>query len=150
MQERFFDTYNLIEFLEKKNLASEFERVINDDGPLEFTQANILADFYTDRRDIRYYIIWKGSKIIFTARVFLPFGKGTTGLITMVHTDKDYRRKGICSASLKKVFAEYPIKKWYLEVYKDNISAFLAYMKIGFIPAGNQPNPDIIGMIFTP
>ncbi len=149
MQERFFDTSDLIEFLEKKDLMPEFERVINDDGPLEFTQENILGDYFTDKRDIRYFIIWKGRKIIFTARVFLPFGKGTTALITMVHTDKDYRRKGICSASLKKVFAEYPVKKWYLEVYKDNIPAFLAYLKIGFVPSSNQPNPDIIGMNFT-
>ena len=73
MQERFFDTSDLIEFLEKKDLMPEFERVINDDGPLEFTQENILGDYFTDKRDIRYFIIWKGRKIIFTARVFLPF-----------------------------------------------------------------------------
>jgi predicted acetyltransferase len=149
MQEAFFDTPDLIEFLEQNKMMAEFERVINNDGPLEFTEENILGDYFTDKRNIRYFMIWKKKKIIFTTRIFLPFGKGTTGIITMVHTDKEYRRKGICSSSFKKIFQEYPVKKWYLELYKDNISAFLAYMKIGFIPTTKQHNPDIICMSYS-
>lgn len=149
MQEAFFDTPDLIEFLEQNKMMDEFERIINNDGPLEFTQENILGDYFTDKRNIRYFMIWKKKKIIFTTRMFLPFGKGTTGIITMVHTDKEYRRKGICSSSFKKIFQEYPVKKWYLELYKDNISAFLAYMKIGFIPTTKQHNPDIICMSYS-
>ena len=149
MQEAFFDTPDLIEFLEENKMMDEFERIINNDGPLEFTQENILGDYFTDKRNIRYFMIWKKKKIIFTTRMFLPFGKGTTGIITMVHTDKEYRRKGICSSSFKKIFQEYPVKKWYLELYKDNISAFLAYMKIGFIPTTKQHNPDIICMSYS-
>lgn len=149
MQEAFFDTSDLIEFLEQNKMMAEFERIINDDGPLEFTQENILGDYFTDKRDIRYFMIWKKKKIIFTTRVFLPFGKGTTGLITMVHTDKNYQRKGICTSSFKKIFQEYPVKKWYLEVFKDNLPAFLAYMKIGFVPLSNQPNPNIICMSYS-
>ena len=149
MQEAFFDTPDLIEFLDENKMMDEFERIINNDGPLEFTQENILGDYFTDKRDIRYFMIWKKKKIIFTTRIFLPFGKGTTGIITMVHTDKEYRRKGICSSSFKKIFQEYPVKKWYLELYKDNISAFLAYMKIGFIPTTKQHNPDIICMSYS-
>lgn len=149
MQEAFFDTPDLIEFLEQNKMMDEFERIINNDGPLEFTQENILGDYFTDKRNIRYFMIWKKKKIIFTTRIFLPFGKGTTGIITMVHTDKEYRRKGICSSSFKKIFQEYPVKKWYLELYKDNISAFLAYMKIGFIPTTKQHNPDIICMSYS-
>jgi len=149
MQEAFFDTPDLIEFLEQNKMMAEFERVINNDGPLEFTQENILGDYFTDKRNIRYFIIWKKKRIIFTARMFLPFGKGTTGIITMVHTDKEYRRKGICTSSFKKIFQEYPVKKWYLELHKDNISAFLAYMKIGFVPTTKQHNPDIICMSYS-
>ena len=149
MQEAFFDTPDLIEFLDENKMMDEFERIINNDGPLEFTQENILGDYFTDKRNIRYFMIWKKKKIIFTTRIFLPFGKGTTGIITMVHTDKEYRRKGICSSSFKKIFQEYPVKKWYLELYKDNISAFLAYMKIGFIPTTKQHNPDIICMSYS-
>ena len=149
MQEAFFDTPDLIEFLEQNKMMAEFERIINNDGPLEFTQENILGDYFTDKRDIRYFMIWKKKKIIFTTRVLLPFGKGTTGLITMVHTDKNYRRKGICSSSFKKIFQEYPVKKWYLELFKDNLPAFLAYMKIGFVPTTKQHNPDIICMSYS-
>jgi len=146
------NTNQLAKLLKDPVLLKSFNTLINDHGDFEskeeyFSMDNVIADFLNDERTIVYYIIWTADKIIFTSRMFCA---PVEGFITMVHTHDDYKRQGVCSTAFKKIFKHLAeIKRWKLDVEKENKAAIACYRKLGFKPIAGQPYEDAIIMSFT-
>jgi ribosomal protein S18 acetylase RimI-like enzyme len=152
MWEAFMNTNQLAKLLKDPVLLKSFNSLVNDHGNFQsnegyFSLDNVIADCLTEERTIVYYIIWTDDKIIFTSRMFCA---PVEGFITMVHTHDDYKRQGVCSTAFKKIFKHLAeIKRWKLDVEKENKAAIACYQKLGFKPTILQPYADAILMSFT-
>ena len=152
MWEAFMDTHQLSKLLVDKGLLESFNALLNDHGDYQskegyFSLNNVLGDFLTEERMIVYYLIWTADKIIFTSRMFCDKKKG---YITMVHTHDEYKRRGVCSTAFNKIFKHLAeIKRWKLDVEKENVAAIACYKKMGFKPTASQPYEDAVLMAFT-
>ena len=146
------DTHQLTKLLVDKGLLKSFNALLNDHGDYQskegyFSLDNVIADFLTEERTIVYYLIWTAEKIIFTSRMFCDKKKG---YITMVHTHDEYKRRGVCSTAFGKIFKHLAeIKRWKLDVEKENVAAIACYRKLGFKPTASQPYEDAVLMAFT-
>ena len=81
---------------------------------------------------VLYLIIYNEKDIVSTSRIFYK----NKGYITFVYTHKSYRGKKLCQYNIKKLLElsieKLKIKKYHLEVEKDNKPAIKCYLKCDF------------------
>ena len=131
------NTYGLLHFFRTYN-KGVFEKSIIKLMTLqrghEFKLYDFVIEDYKNKnknKNVNYMLIYGNDEIISISRFIY---KNKNGYINAVHTNKKYRRMGMCYKNIKKLFSfiNKKIKYIKLDVDINNIGAIKCYKKIGF------------------
>ena len=132
---KLFDTNELIEMIRKKlKFIESLEKTIqNYRNNNKFIITDLINEYInSDPKTLtKYSIIYKKNIIISTCRIAY---KKNEVIFSLVYTHPDYRGQKICYNHIKKIINLYKdtIKKYYLNVKKDNIPAIKCYENLNF------------------
>ena len=83
---------------------------------------------------VNYFIIFKDNNLVSCVRLIYK-NNSKSCYLNMIHTNKNYRNKGICKKTLNKliILTNNKFNKYELEVEENNIPAIKCYEKVGFV-----------------
>ena len=87
-----------------------------------------------DPKKVNYFIIFKDNNLVSCVRLIYK-NNSKSCYLNMIHTNKNYRNKGICKKTLNKLIylTNNKFNKYELEVEENNIPAIKCYEKVGFV-----------------
>lgn len=83
---------------------------------------------------VNYFIIFKDNNLVSCVRLIYK-NNSKSCYLNMIHTNKNYRKQGICKRTLRKLIhlTNNKFNKYILEVEENNIHAVRCYKKVGFM-----------------
>lgn len=131
------DTLRLLMFMKNHhNYYKSLLIIMKDHKGHKFNLTNFVVEDYKyefDQTNVKYLLILNDKEVLAISRVIYS---GKKGYINSVHTNKKYRKKGICIANIKKIVnishRKLKLTKFELDVDDDNESAIRCYERVGF------------------
>lgn len=132
-----FNSNDLINLIKNNNLLiKSFQNIMIEHR----NNPNFKIDLLIDEEKkihpekVNYFIIFKDNNLVSCARLIYK-NNSKSCYLNMIHTNKNYRNKGICKRTLDKliILTNNKFNKYILEVEENNIHAIKCYEKVGFI-----------------
>lgn len=132
-----FNSNDLINLIKNNSLLiKSFQNIIIEhrNNPNFKINKLIEEEKKIDPEKVNYFIIFKDNNLVSCARLIYK-NNSKSCYLNMIHTNKNYRKQGICKRTLRKLIhlTNNKFNKYILEVEENNIHAIKCYEKVGFM-----------------